>query len=286
MAQDANLDGPAPSIEESRPTFVVGCPRSGTTLVRVMLDAHPNISCGPESLFLRHIADLERRHLQLDQFLVTQEEWDAHLRDLFVWLHAQRASQLGKTRWVDKSPSYAMIPDFLDRLFPDCQLVHVVRDPRDVVDSWRRRWGLRSCLRATRTWRMSVQRARRFGVAHPDRYFEVRYEELVQSPEPVMRKLIEWLGEPWDARVMEFASFPPEGNRPGRKRAKVDKPAEASRAGALAPTSGPPSEPLPTPAPSAMFATSIGAGRRLSNLPVELFVRRSCGPLMRELGYQ
>jgi Sulfotransferase family len=247
----------------------------------MMLDAHPNISCGPETLFLRHIADLERQHLQLNQFLITDEEWHAHLRDLFLWLHVRRAEQLGKTRWVDKSPSYALIPDYLDTLFPDCQIMHVIRDPRDVVDSWRRRWGLRSSFRATRLWPRHVRRARQFGAAHPDRYHEIRYEDLARSPEPVMRELIEWLEEPWDDRVLDFNPFPPEGRRPGQKRTR------GAGDAALGPGRGATAEDTASDAPlrSRVFTSSIGAGRGLENLPLAALVRIRCGPLMRELGY-
>ena len=287
MTDVAGYDAVASALYHSRPAFVVGCPRSGTTLVKMMLDAHPNISCGPETLFLRHIADLESQHLHLTQFLITEEEWHAHLRDLFLFLHVRRAAQLGKTRWVDKSPSYAMITGFLDTLFPNCQIVHVIRDPRDVVDSWRRRWGLRSSFRAARLWPLHVQGARQFGAAHPDRYFEIRYEELVRSPEPVVRELIEWLEEPWDDRVLQFIPGELGGRRPGQKRA-LEQRTRWARDGALNPTSASDTGTPPADAPlgSKVFTSSIGAGRRLPNLPLALMVRVSCRQLMRTVGYR
>jgi sulfotransferase family protein len=254
----------------------------------MMLDAHPNISCGPETLFMRHIADLERQHLHLTQFLITEEEWHAHLRDLFLWLHVRRAAQLGKTRWVDKSPSYALITDFLDTLFPNCQIVHVIRDPRDVVDSWRRRWGPRSAFRATRLWPLHVQSARQFGAAHPERYFEMRYEELVRSPERVMRELIEWLEEPWDDRVLQFKPGPPGGRRPGQKRTRLEERTRSASEAELDPTSAAAASTPSADAPlgSKVFTSSIGSGRELPNLPFALLVRISCGPLIRKLGYR
>ena len=277
------------SLYHSRPAFVVGCPRSGTTLVKTMLDSHPSISCGPETLFMRPIAQMERQSIDLTQFLITEEEWHANLRDLFLWLHVRRAAQLGKTRWVDKSPSYALIPDYLDTLFPNCQIVHVIRDPRDVVDSWRRRWGLRSCLRAaTRVWPRHVQSALKFGAAHPDRYFEIRYEKLVRSPERVMRELIEWLGEPWDGRVLQFIPLAPEGRRPGQgERGRKEQTPGAGDAEFNPTSSADTRTPLvDAPLGSRVFTSSIGAGRRLSNLPFALLVRFSCGPLSRKLGYR
>ncbi|MGB7051296.1 MAG: sulfotransferase [Acidimicrobiales bacterium] len=288
MTNVTGFDEAESALYRSRPAFIVGCPRSGTTLVKMMLDAHPNISCGPETLFMRHIADLERQHLQLTQFLISEEEWHAHLRDLFLWLHVRRAAQLGKTRWVDKSPSYAVITDFLDTLFPNCQIVHVIRDPRDVIDSWRRRWGLRSAFRATRLWPLHVQRARQFGAAHPDRYFEIRYEKLVRSPEQVMRELVEWLEEPWDHRVLQFNPAPLGGRRPGEKRTRPEERPDGTSDGALNPTKAAATRTPPADEPlgSRVFTSSIGAGRQLSNLPFALLLRISCGPLIRELGYR
>jgi Sulfotransferase family len=288
VMDEAASDTAESLLYRSRPAFIVGCPRSGTTLVKMLLDAHPNISCGPETLFMRHIADLERQHLQLSQFLITEEEWHDHLRDLFLWLHVRRATQLGKTRWVDKSPSYALIPDYLDTLFPSCQIVHVIRDPRDVVDSWRRRWGLRSAVRATRLWPRHVQRARQFGAAHPDRYFEIRYEELVRSTETVMRDLIEWLEEPWDDQVLEFEPGSPGGRRPGERRTRPEERTTgssdtASTATSVATTGHPRSD---TSLGSRVFSSSIGAGRSLANLPLALLLHVSSGALIRELGYR
>jgi Sulfotransferase family len=275
------------ALRQSRPAFIVGCPRSGTTLVQEMLDAHPNISCGPETLFLRQIARLESQNLDLTDFLITDEEWHAHVRELFLWLHETRAKQLCKTRWVDKSPGYAVITGYLDAMFPNCQIVHVVRNPRDVVDSWRRRWGVRSGFRSTRLWPLHVKNARKFGAAHPDRYFEIRYEELVRSPDPVMRALIEWLEEPWDDRVLQFTPAPPKGRRPAGTRPRTNERNQSSGASAGAPTIGDASSPLPVEPSldSKVFTSSIGAGRQLSNLPFNLLLQLTCRPLIRELGY-
>jgi hypothetical protein len=254
-----------------------------------MLDAHPNISCGPESLFLRHIADLERQNLHVREFLVSDEEWRAHVRDLFLWLHVQRAVQLGKTRWVDKSPGYAMIPNFLDSMFPDCQIVHVIRDPRDVLDSWRRRWGFRRSVRGVQSWAHHVRRARKFGSAHPDRYLEIRYEEMVRSPERIVRELIDWLDEPWDDRVLAFKPLPPMGRRPGDERSVPVEPdrriddGESSPAGVVAARTPPPDAPLD----AKVFSSSVHAGRwKPPNVALAALLRISCGPLIREVGYR
>ena len=195
----------------------------------------------------------------------------------------------GRRARVDKSPGYAMIPNFLDSLFPDCQIVHVIRDPHDVLDSWRRRWGFRRAVRGVEAWAHHVRRARKFGAAHPDRYFEIRYEEMVRSPERIIRELIEWMDEPWDDRVLQFKQLPPMGRRPEEERTK---PADRSpgaderpsnRAGVAA-TKTPPTE---APLDAKVFSSSVGAGRwQPPNLALAVLLRFSCGPLVRELGYR
>ena len=146
-----------------------------------MLDRHPSISCGSESFILESLYRIERqRWLELGYLGVTQAEWRAHVRDLFSWVQQQRADAKGKVRWADKTPTYALILDFIDDLYPNCQVIHVIRDPVDVIDSWRRRVGNLAAREAVRVWPQHVQAARAFGDAHPpDRYTEIRYEELV-----------------------------------------------------------------------------------------------------------
>jgi hypothetical protein len=240
-----------------RPIFVVGCPRSGTTMLRTMLDAHPNISCGPESGILQYADRWETQHPdRLRQFGITPEQYHEHVRDLFAWMHVQRAAAQGKSRWADKTPSYAIRLPFIDALFPDCQVIHIVRHPRDVIDSWRRKEGLRHAFRSAPLWASHVGRARAFGARRPpDRYFEVHYEDLVRHPEKSLRLLFEWLGEPWDDGVLAVRSHrSQQGTAPARR-------------------------------PGA-FTSSVGIGTRPLSRLIALRVRRTAGPLMEELGYR
>ena len=147
-----------------------------------MLDAHPHISCGPETLFLTWMLVAEQNNWRrLVRFGLTEEQWRAHVRELFSWVHLQNAQRQGKIRRADKSPGYAVLLDYIDSMYPDCQVVHMVRDPRDVIDSWRRRWAWSAPGAALRVAAPRAA-AEAFGAAHPDRYREVRYEALATSP--------------------------------------------------------------------------------------------------------
>jgi len=192
------------------PIFVVGCPRSGTTLLRVILDSHPSISCGPESRFLWGLRGIEERNWStLEGFGLSLAEWHANVRTLFEAFHRRYAEHQGKTRWADKSPDYALMLDYIDTLYPQSQIVHIVRDPRDVIDAWRRFYGVRAVPRAARAWVRYVRAAHDFaGATGAERVMELRYEDLVRDPEDTLRRLFVWLGEPWDEKVLAFADRP------------------------------------------------------------------------------
>jgi Sulfotransferase family len=272
-----------------RPVFIVGCPRSGTTLLRQLLDAHPNLSCGPETHFLGTMADIERNQWrQLALFGLSQAEWRSHVRDLFSWVHQRLAEEQGKTRWVDKTPGYALILDFIDQLYPDCQVVHVVRNPRDVIDSYRRRWGIKREWIGTQMWPKCVRAARQFGQEHPeDRYIEVRYEDLVRDPRKVMQELIAWMAEPWDERILESRPRTAAETRKDRIRHWAEASEIESLLGhpVVAETQGDPDRDFK----KAPYESSIGIGGRgkgrLVNTPFNLWLDLKAKDLVREMGY-
>ena len=190
-----------------RPIFIVGCQRSGTTMLRLMLDTHPQISCGPETRFLedfeRIVGDDWKR---LQQFGFTQDEWLARLRTFFGGIQADYAASRGKTRWADKSPRYALHIPFLRQLFPDAQFVHVIRDGRDVAVSHRKRFGYWSSVKSSVKWPRYIKAARAAAVDLPeDAYHELRYDQLVADPEGTLKDLLGFLGEEWDPTLLDFA---------------------------------------------------------------------------------
>lgn len=202
MSAQVGAGTPGPTA----PVFVVGCQRSGTTMLRLILDSHSRISCGPETRFLE---DLERVVGQdwnrLSQYGFTQEEWLQRISAFFGGIQQDYAASRGKARWADKSPRYAMKLDFVLRVFPDAQVVHVIRDGRDVAVSHRKRFGYWSCVKSTVKWPRYVRTARDAGAAlPPDRYHEVRYEDLVSDQEKTLRGLMDFLGEQFEPEMMDF----------------------------------------------------------------------------------
>jgi len=219
----------APSLDPP-PFFIVGAPRSGTTMLRLMLDAHPSISVPPESHFL---IDLPRR-LGPDPSWETMveglrsderfNEWgldpdrvsevlgelrgptERTWRGLFVAVFEAWARSRGAARWGDKTPIYAMHLTELFRLFPEAVVVHIVRDGRDVACSLRSMpWFDGDLHDAGRRWARTIAAARGSGPMHFGlRYHEIRYEALVEDPRAVLGSLMEAIGETLDERQLAF----------------------------------------------------------------------------------
>lgn len=190
----------------SAPIFIVGCQRSGTTLLRLILDSHPDISCGPETRFLADLAQITGSGWpRFSLYGFPKEYWHDKVARFFESFQQEYAASRGKTRWADKTPLYALSLDYINELFPECQIVHIIRDGRDVVASHRDRWGYWSAVKATVKWARYVETAQAVGRTLPEkRYREIRYELLVTEPERTMRSLLEFLDAPWDDAVLDY----------------------------------------------------------------------------------
>ncbi len=216
-----------------RPILVVGCPRSGTTLVRDLLRAHSRITIPHETRTLaallrihgdprdagaarRLAADLlrasgvRRWHLDLEpRELEHHRSFSAMVGALFAaWARAE-----DKPRWGEKTPQYVEQLPAMERIFPGAQVVHVIRDPRAVTASLLQRpWGPASVRSAAAAWRGGVSAGRRDGSAlGPGRYHELRYEALAHDPEPVLVELCAFLGERFEPAMLRPNRLATEG---------------------------------------------------------------------------
>jgi len=189
--------------------FVVGCSRSGTTLLRALLDAHPLLAVPPESHFaLARDARALRRALRRDPWFGLWGIETPGLRGLDVAdavraLFAAYAAVHGKPRYADKTPHYVSHLPALAERFHEARFVHVVRDGRDVALSLLEvPWGPDDVEGAALYWRRRVLEGRdaRLG---PERYRELRYEALVADPERELRALGAWLQLPYDPAMLE-----------------------------------------------------------------------------------
>jgi hypothetical protein len=216
----------------TRPIFVAGSARSGTTLLQSALGAHARIAAPPEIYFatriwslgdyygdLRDDVALERAvRATLDFVLLESLDLDtaAILAEakagsrtyggLLETVMNHIASTWGKARWSDKTPWQA--PTVAWELLPDAQVVHIVRDPRDVIaSSVEAPWIDERPLDLARAWARFNRRAAREGAdAGPARYHRVRYEDLVNEPEAVLRLVCAFLQEDFDPAMLDPAA--------------------------------------------------------------------------------
>lgn len=211
-----------PYLSAAAPIVIGGCGRSGTTLLRVVLDSHSNLCCGPESnLFLvgkTHAFNLDELAFKFDfsaPRVVDIERASASLAEFIDRFFAAYAIARGRPRWCEKTPKNVTVLEFIFAHFPKAKFLHVIRDGRDVACSLRTHPrhqvvdGKLVPLHTRNPWELGVSRwvdDVRAGRAHraDPRYREIRYEEVIARPEPTLRALFEFIGEPWDQRVLEF----------------------------------------------------------------------------------
>jgi hypothetical protein len=205
------------------PIFIVGSNGSGSTLLRLMLDSHPNIAIPEETGFLR-LAAMHRwvpywklggdwyRNLGL-----SEDELDAALATFYGSLFASYAAGRGKGRWGDKTPFHVWHLDLATRLFPDAQVIGIVRHPVGSALSVRRRFR-RPIKSGITQWRRANRQLLHAGARLGDRFALVRYEDLVTSPESVMRALLDRIGEPWSDTVLAHHEVQPSAESTGFTR--------------------------------------------------------------------
>jgi hypothetical protein len=197
-------------VGEVAPLFVVGCGRSGSTMLRLMLDSHPEIAIPGESHFIPALWSTRRRYvtggvLDADR-LAADILQTPHVKlwSLPVELVQRRVRALetpsfagvveasflayadhhGKRRWGDKTPIYVLWIPLLANLFPSARFIQLIRDGRDVALSYLSvPWGPRTIWQAAWKWDRDVRSGRRAGRAlGVGRYLELRYEDLVRDP--------------------------------------------------------------------------------------------------------
>lgn len=191
------------------PIFLVGAMGSGTTLLRLILDSHDRIAIPQETGFMRAY--------DAHQFIPfkwsgrnwakrmgwSREELDDELRAFYERIFRRYAERGGKARWGDKTPLHTWHVSDMARLFPDSVFVGVVRHPGAAVGSTLRRGLSHRSDEAISHYHRYTREVIRQAARRRRRFVLVRFEELVLRPEPVLRELLDWLGEPWCPAVLE-----------------------------------------------------------------------------------
>lgn len=226
-----------------RVVFVVGCPRSGTTLVQQMLNAHPKVLIGPETHFVHRFWTTRDRYGDLR----TDAAWKRLVRDVaeipeliegqvdpvalqkkaaalprepqaLLRLLLEMFASGGNVSVVgEKTPHHILYMPLLQKWFPEAHFVHVLRDPRAVVSSWRRMpWTRGTLFQDALIWRQYFRTAERDSSADTP-VLTVRYERLVGDPENEVRRLCRFVGVSFHRSMLEYHRGGTRGLDAGRE---------------------------------------------------------------------
>jgi Sulfotransferase family len=205
----------------SDPFFIVGNDRSGTTMLRLILDRGPDVAIPPESMFLtdfasafdegaaadgegaRQLAEQVWNHpkVRLWQLPGAPPEVPAGLsaQDAYRFVaeapFKAYAARHGKARWGDKTPHYVHHVDHLLRVWPRARFVVLVRDGRDVALSLRRMpFGPNNAWAAAQWWARGIRAGEQAQREHAGAVLTARYEDLARDPAREIPRICEFLG--------------------------------------------------------------------------------------------
>jgi hypothetical protein len=220
--------------------FFVGAGRSGTTLLRAMFNNHPELAIAHESRFVPFVLDRAAHYEAGDRFALDEyvfdalrnersrtrvPEWDVDLDWLAAEIEATAptttveavratfgayAQAKGKPGYGDKTPGYRNHVATLAAAFPESRFVHLIRDGRDVALALRDvDFGANDVVHAAMGWRRAVGRTRAAGRPRGGRRdLEVRYEDLVDDPESVTRRICAFLDLPFVPDLLDYHRRP------------------------------------------------------------------------------
>jgi len=208
--------------------FVVGLTRSGTTLLRMMLDAHRDLAIPPETHFVPDVIKAVRAEAGPDAVLeaftanrtwndfgITAEEMRERIDaagagDAAAVLRAfftAYAERQGKSRWGDKTPAYMLSVQRIGRTLPEVRFIHLIRDGRDVALSQTARALNEQPPPAEQAarWVKRIRKSReQAATLKGPRYVEARYEDLVRDPEGTLRRICEFAELDWDEGMLSY----------------------------------------------------------------------------------
>lgn len=208
--------------------FIVGCQRSGTTYLQRLLASHTKIKTGQESfLFNWYLAPLleawEKRELKSLQAgrggvgmhcYFTDGEFRTILHNFMLTMMQPMIGNLQKDElFLEKTPDHAFSLETMVKLLPNARFIHILRDARDNAASllaagrtWGKDWAPHHAYAAAKLWvkyEQAIQEGKK--IIPQGQFYEVKYEELIDSPVETMIKLCQFFGIEWDKVSLEDA---------------------------------------------------------------------------------
>src|ERR1700685_613273 len=205
-------------------------PRSGTTLLRLMLDAHPLLAIPPETQFIPDLARYARGSAaEMANVIQSSERWgdfgitsselgsaligeNAHgVSDVLRCFYRLYANDHGKERWGDKTPRYGRYLRLIKQVLPEAHFIHIVRDGRDVwlshIDT--NPWHASTIGDHAARWVDYIRTVQRQG-ATCGPYLEIRFEDLIGDPAAILAKICSFIGLKFDALMLNYFEVAPQ----------------------------------------------------------------------------
>lgn len=256
------MDTPRLPDDRAKPTFMFGMERSGTTLLSMMVGAHPDIAVplattGMWLSFARRLDDYNRLASQADlerlvDDLLAHERirlWDgqfdrARILDglptgdwgaVVARIHGDYARQKGKPAWANIDIATLDGMDEVNGWFADARFVHILRDGRDVALSHQTMpYGSGNIAECAEAWaRRTTTNAKMGRILGPDRYFTLRYEDLILDTQPTLERLCGFLGVAFSEQMLRYGEMVDEKVPEDRRWLwpALNKPPEKSKVG-------------------------------------------------------
>lgn len=221
MDSTAMIQGGDLSKMDKLPVFVLGCDRSGTSLLHRIFDSHGHIACPTETKFIfqfvkvfetyQSVTGLKNMGFTEDQILQEMQRFIRYFLDEY-------ARRRNKCRWVEKTTHNVNCAPTIDRIFfGQCLYVAIVRHGLDVAYSFEtlthdkftvidkyRTDGADTALAGIRHWIQMNRQILEFRKTAGSRMMLIRYEDLTTRPEEILRSVCDFIGEPWDSRMLDY----------------------------------------------------------------------------------
>jgi protein-tyrosine sulfotransferase len=285
---------PLKGVERYRPFFIIGSGRSGSTLLRRMLNNHSMLGIPPETYVLGEVIKRYRQNRSLewgdlvDLILSTfafHPEFDtfdmslqplvqelqgapinnrnlAYILDSFFHYSCEKRDK-NCVRWGDKTPSNTFMLERIFSVFPDATFIHILRDGCDVVSSYVEAGIYSSYEEAANRWRISVRLVEKFYKRYPNAGITIKYENLVAEPQRTLTKICSFLEVGYEESMLQNSADIDIG-----KLGDVEKRKHHANV------------------KNALTTTSIGKGRAILSDDQKKKIDNIIGRLLQRLGYE
>jgi len=246
---------------QAPPVFIIGSPRSGTTLLAAMMNAHARLSCGNETHFFDRLTHAtcayitdprywpiracnyirKLHHIGMSMFSIYQIDFNDYrtaltnerpsmsaILNCFMKIYLSRT---GKFRWVEKTPSHLKQFTIIRECFPDSPVICIFRDPRDVALSLMNvTWGVSSFLDGLLVWHSFYEHYMKY-ITKDTHVLKVKFEDLVRNPLEINKQICGFINEEFDYGMLDTSRAAVDvGSAMEPYKQNVAKPADSGRA--------------------------------------------------------